>query len=183
LKELFIINKYARCVVEILSVSEYDDCLTDIGILRDAIHQQHEFIELMHTRQLKFHKKTAMVEALTSDLKLNDMWKQLFLLLIKNSRFLKIDLILSEIRKQIYAEQGIMTAKLKLASKQDENTTKKIGKYLEKILDKKVLISIEYDKKILGGFYAETESLIIDGSLRYNLKKFVNNRQKNSDEV
>jgi len=178
LKELIIIQKYAKSVVEIINKDQYENCLKDIGLLIDIFHKQPQLIDILHTKLVDKSKKTELIKQLTGDLYHSDMWKKLFELLISNYRFYMIDQIISAIKHNIYQKQDILVIKLILAHPQQKEVTDKIIKYLETVFKQKVIPEIEYDKTIIGGFYAETTDMIVDGSIRNNLYKFVNISQK-----
>ncbi len=179
MKDSFIINRYARSVVEVLDKEAYKDCLKDIALLEAIFTEQPQLIEILQTRLVRKNKKTTIIDALTEELNLKEMWKQLFFLLIQNGRILQIVNIIREIENHIYEKQNVVCVKLKLARELDQEITDRIIKYLEKVLQKEVIAEIEYNEDILGGFYAETGNMVVDASLKNNLRKFVNYNQQN----
>ncbi len=179
MKDLFIIIRYARAVVEVLKKEDYADCLKDTSLLNTIFTEYPQLLEILQTRLVKKNKKTSMVDAITQELHFSEMWNKLFILLIQNGRIIRIVKILQEIENCVYEKQNILSVKLELARKLDKENTDRIIKYLEKVLKKDVIVELEYRKDILGGFYAETKDMIVDGSLKNNLQKFVNYNQQN----
>ena len=178
MKELIIINKYAISVVEVIKKDHYGNCLRDAELLMNIFHKQPHLIDILHTKLVDRSKKADLINQLTAELYHSEMWKKLFELLISNYRFYMIDQIISAIKHNIYQKQDILVIKLILAHPQQKEVTDKIIKYLESVFKQKVIPEIEYDKTIIGGFYAETTDMIVDGSIRNNLSKFVNISQK-----
>ena len=182
MKDLLIVKKYAKSVVEIITEDDFDACLRDAKILKELFAEQAKLVTILDTRLVSREQKSEFISAIKPGLQFADMWEKLFYLLIHNDRFHQIINILREIEQQIYHKQNSLIVKLKLARKQDKATTTKIITYLEKIFQKKVLAEIEYEPELLGGFYAETDNMIVDSSLQNNLKIFVTKKQQNRNK-
>lgn len=177
MKDLFIIKTYANSVVDLIPVEKYEDCLNDLSILKKAFENQPELIEILHTRLVSKKKKEDICHELTSKLNFPQLWQKLIFLLIHHDRLKKVTGILTKVENNIYQKLDTIVVNLKLARKQDKSTEKEILNYLAGVFGKNIKADISYDKSILGGFYAETDNMIVDGSLRNNLNKFVNSIQ------
>jgi len=177
LKDLLIIKKYAKSVAEIMEREEYQICLKDVETLKALFIEQPELIEILKTSLVSKQQKTLFIQEVVNNLHFSEMWEKLFFLLIHHSRFHQIVNILKELEREIYSMQNALVVNLKLAHKQDKSTTDKIIAYLEGIYKKEVIADIEYDPELLGGFYAESETMIVDGSLKNNLNIFVTKKQ------
>ena len=57
---------------------------------------------------------------------------------------------------------------------------KDIIKVIKNVLKKDVILDIEINPEIIGGFIAQTESLLIDGSVKNNLIRLTKIRLKNN---
>ncbi|MDP8220802.1 MAG: F0F1 ATP synthase subunit delta [Candidatus Stygibacter frigidus] len=177
MNDLLIIKKYAQSVAEVMEHDELQICLKDVKILKDIFVEQPKLIEILKTRLVSKQQKTLLIQDVVNELHFSEMWEKLFLLLIHHLRFHQIVNILKELESEIYYKQNTLIVSLKLAHKQDKSTTDKIIAYLEGIYKKDVIAEIEYDPELLGGFYAESETMIVDGSLKNNLKIFVTKKQ------
>jgi F-type H+-transporting ATPase subunit delta len=177
LNDLLIIKKYAKSVADIIDQKEYQLCLKDAEALRALFIEQPEFIEILKTRLVSKEEKTLLLQEVLKNLHFSEMWEKLFFLLIHHTRFHQIVNILKELEKEIYSKQNALIVNIKLAHKQDESTMDKIMTYLKGIYKKDIIAKIEYDPELLGGFYAESDTMTVDGSLRNNLKIFVTKKQ------
>jgi len=177
LNDLLIIKKYAKSVAEVIEHEEYHICLNDAENLKALFIEQPELIEILKTSLVSKEQKTLLIREVIDNLHFSEMWEKLFFLLIHHNRFHKIVNILKELENEVYKKQNALVVSLKLAHKQDKSTTDKIIAYLEGIYKKEVIADIEYDPELLGGFYAESETMIVDGSLKNNLNIFVTKKQ------
>ena len=177
MNDLLIIKKYAKSVAEVIDHEEYQICLKDAKNLKALFIDQPKLIEILKTRLVSKQQKTLLIQDAVNNLHFSEMWEKLFFLLIHHMRFHQIVNILKELESEIYNKQNALVVSLKLAHKQDKSTTDKIIAYLEGIYKKEVIADIEYDPELLGGFYAESETMIVDGSLKNNLNIFVTKKQ------
>jgi ATP synthase F1 delta subunit len=178
LKDLFIIKKYSRSVIELIPADKYDACLSDCQNLIKIFSEYTDLVEVLNTELIREGKKKELCIDLARNLEFSDMWSKLFLLLIHNGRFNKILQIITSIQHGIYLKMNTVIVKLHLARKQDDQTVKRIIAYLKKVINKEVIAEIQYNKDLLGGFYAETDTMIVDGSLKNNLMRFANLKQQ-----
>lgn len=87
----------------------------------------------------------------------------------------KSSLIISELNKILNKEEGILEAKIISANELEKDTVKMVSEYLEKKTgSKKIVISKEIDKSLLGGVLISFEDKIIDNSLKNQLYNFKN---------
>ena len=62
---------------------------------------------------------------------------------------------------------------LKIARQQSDEMIAKISVKISDILQKKIVLTVQIQPEIIGGFVAETESISIDGSIKNNLIKLI----------
>lgn len=181
MKEQVVIKKYASALVESFTEENYKELLGDIDLLETVFSGEEKLLMLLQSHLVDKKEKEQILNEIVKELKFSTIWKSLFLLLIKNNRFNLFPQILSSAKDVIFKKQGKLKLKLKLARKQDNETLDKILQFLKTKLHKEIIAEIEYDKSIIGGFRAETDDMIIDGSIQNNLKKFIQaNRTKSS---
>ena len=95
--------------------------------------------------------------------------------LAANNDLGKAELIISELNKIWNKTEGILEVEIKSANELEKDTVKMVSEYLEKKTgSKKIVISQEIDKDLLGGVLISFEDKIIDNSLRNQLYNFKN---------
>lgn len=100
-----------------------------------------------------------------------------FLQLLKRNRQFNIsDKIISELDKIIKEKNNILEIEAITAEKIE---AKELSKLLEKKLDKKIELKIKVDKEIIAGLILKINDLLIDGSMRTQLK-LLNNKLSNN---
>lgn len=182
MKDKVVIKKYAFAASDSLEGQNNDLVLQELKILSEVFQDNKKLVFMLQSHLTSKQEKNEVIKSIVADLEYKDVWEKLFLLLIKNYRFHLICDIITEIRTYIYDIQNKRTVIIKLAKKEDQEVIPQILIYLKKILKKEIVAEIMYDTSIIGGFRAETEDLIIDGSILNNLKRFTQLNTKNQTE-
>ena len=95
--------------------------------------------------------------------------------LAANNDLGKAELIIRELNKISNKAEGILEVKIKSANELEKDTLKMVSEYLEKKTgSKKIVISQEIDKDLLGGVLISFDDKIIDNSLKNQLCNFKN---------
>ena len=90
-------------------------------------------------------------------------------LLCEKGRIKLFDSCCAEYRKLVDASENVSVARVTSAVKLTEAETEGIRRKLEKTMKKTIILECVVDPAIMGGIVIETESRIIDGSLRRSL--------------
>lgn len=91
-------------------------------------------------------------------------------LLVDRGRVQVLPEILQKFEKMIDAKQNRIRVLLKVACEMDEETCSKLKVVLEKAFAKTVILTVEVDPVVLGGFVAQSDSAQIDCSVATKLK-------------
>ncbi|MCK5729059.1 MAG: F0F1 ATP synthase subunit delta [Methylococcales bacterium] len=91
-------------------------------------------------------------------------------LLIQNNRLTLADTIYNLYEAQKAEKEGYIDVDVSSAYAFTKDDEKKFSKTLEKELNKKVRLSIQVDKSLIGGFIAKAGDLVIDGSVKGQLQ-------------
>ncbi len=89
-----------------------------------------------------------------------------FSLLIKKNEMKILPEIIEKYRKLVMDFQNIVEAKVISVEKIDESALSEIRKILGKLISKNIVLEESIDKSLLGGIIIETDSLVIDGTIR-----------------
>ncbi len=173
MRNLVIAKRYAKALfnlaLEQKQIEQYEQELdTFIGLLRDVPDLADRLQNPLYpeaTRKSLFAKvaeKGGMAPMMRSYVNL----------LIEKGRVQHLGEISEYYHKLIDEHSNIARAKIKAASKLDENAIKEISKALEKRTGKKIVVDFEQDPSLIGGVVAQIGDLVLDGSVRRQLLNF-----------
>jgi len=176
-KNKLIANRYALAFIALAKVERFDDILLDIKTLREVIVLNPDNMRAISSALFPITKRLEIIK--TVSVKLNvDIWKNFLELIVKKHRFEIIGDILTEIELLIMEDRNQVVVNLTIARNHSDETMGKISKLLSDFLNKEIILNLKKDQSIIGGFVAETDTILIDGSIKNNLLKFVNVKNK-----
>jgi len=173
-KNKLIAQRYANAVIMNVNEDLYSSIMDDVTILNQIFASSPESIKIIDSFLLSIPKRIELTKDITTKLKNENIWKNLFEILIKKHRFSIILAILNEIEIFILHSRNQIKVVLKIAHSISNETLEKIKSKIVKILKKDIVLNIKITPEIIGGFVAEAESIHIDGSIKNNLIKFIN---------
>jgi F-type H+-transporting ATPase subunit delta len=112
---------------------------------------------------------TAVFENVTGQLKSPEVLKQFVRVLVDARRTALLPEIKEAFHKQLLTAQGSVEATVVTAVALDQSELDGIRAKLEGLLSKKILLSTQIDKSILGGFVIKIDNSLIDMSLKTKL--------------
>ncbi|MCF7793514.1 MAG: ATP synthase F1 subunit delta [Candidatus Cloacimonetes bacterium] len=169
-----IAQRYAKAVLLNIKSEEFDDLRADIKQMMEIFHQDTDYLKSLDSMLYPFQKRLNAALEITKGLSKQELWKNLFEILIKKNRFSLIDDILRVLDADILHLENKVHVKLTIAHKHSAEVMQQIENKIRDILNKDIEIEIRKNPEILGGFLAETESFLIDGSVKHNLVKLIN---------
>lgn len=98
--------------------------------------------------------------------------RQFAKLLVKNGRIGDIVLILKSFESEYYKSRGLVRGRLILSSPEDSlggEIERKLRSLIEEKTGKKLLLTTEIDKSLIGGFKIEVEDKLLDASVSRQL--------------
>ncbi len=166
-----VAQRYAKAVILNVKPEEFKDLRADIKNMTEIFHQDTDYLKSLDSMMFPFQKRLEAALEITKGLSKQKLWKNLFEILIKKNRFSLIDDILGVLDADILHLENKVYVNLTIAHKHSKEVMQQIESEIKKILKKDVEITIKINPDILGGFVAETESFLIDGSVKHNLVK------------
>lgn len=155
-----------------------DSLLEDINSLNAIFSQDPSLIKSFDSFLYPLKKRIDLALNVADKLNNENIWKNLFQILIKKHRFTIIPDILIDLEERILDSRNQIKVTLKIAHEQTDNILNDIVEVIKDILKKDVVLDIEIDPEIIGGFIARTNSLLIDGSIKNNLARLIKIRNK-----
>lgn len=136
------------------------------------MREEKNLIRILESILTPYKQKIELVKLVSNNLE-NKIWFNFFKILIQKQRFGLLNFILNQIESAIYREQKVKRIKLTLARKHKNKIINSIKAFLRPIYNKDLIFELHYNKDLMGGFIAESDSLTVDASIKKNLEKFV----------
>ncbi len=111
----------------------------------------------------------SVFENVATQLKANDVMKQFLKLLVEKRRTAVLPEIADAFHKLYLESQGQTEATVVTAVKLENSELEEIQAKVEKLVGKRVILSTQIDKSILGGFVIKIDNSLIDMSLKTKL--------------
>jgi len=168
-KGILIAKRYSRALIRLTEVDSFSFFLNDIESLNKIFYNSPQLIKIMDSFLYPLKVRMDIAQKISNDLEKKEIWSNLFNLLIKKHRFSFILEILADFESIILSSRDQIKVRLKIAHKHEPVTIEKIKLRLENLLKHKIIFKTTIDPSIIGGFVAETDSILIDGSIKNNL--------------
>lgn len=178
MRNKLVAQRYANAVLMNIDASHFASFRHDIQLLEKAFFQDSDYIKSIDSLLFPLQNRLDLAAEVASKLANEEVWKNLFDILIKKHRFSIIADILLELDHAILNRNNTAKVDLKIAHTLSDPILQNIRTKIKSILNKEVEFTVTIDPKLIGGFVAQTESLMIDGSIRHNLEKLANINKK-----
>ena len=155
-----------------------DSLFEDINSLKAIFSQDASLIKSFDSFLYPLKERIDLALNVADKLNNKNIWENLFQILIKKHRFTIILDILIDLEERILDSRNQIKVSLKIAHEQTDKILNDIVKVIKDILKKDVVLDIEIDPEIIGGFIAQTNSILIDGSIKNNLVRLIKIRRK-----
>ncbi len=173
MRNKLIAQRYAKAIILNMEDRMLDSLLEDINSLNAIFSQDPSLIKSFDSFLYPLKKRIDLALNVADKLNNENIWKNLFQILIKKHRFTIIPDILIDLEERILDSRNQIKVTLKIAHEQTDNILNDIVEVIKDILKKDVVLDIEIDPEIIGGFVAKTNSILIDGSIKNNLVKLI----------
>jgi F-type H+-transporting ATPase subunit delta len=168
-----VAKRYADALLLNIDEKHFASFRKDIRKLENIFWEHPEFIKSINSLLFPLQKRLDLALEVSHNLQNQKIWSNLFDLLVKKHRFDIIDDILLELEDAILIKDNHVKVQLTIAHEHPEKVMESISAKIKKILKKDIELNIKIDPNIIGGFVAQTESLMIDGSIKNNLAKLM----------
>ena len=164
--------RYAKALLNIASeqkkVEPYAEELANVA----SVLKSEDLLRLLlDSPTFPLEKKTAILNDLCELLKLSEGMKTFLSLLLEKDRIGYLPQIDSSYRKFADEQSGVVRATITSANKLTKARSEALQKSLEKQTGKKIVLSVETDKSLIGGLKAEMGGRLFDGSVKTQLKR------------
>ena len=165
----YLDKRYALALYQVAEekgkVKEY---LGDLRAICDLIDNNSDFKAVIKHPQISTKKKKETFIKIFKG-NIDEELLSFLLILIEKDRIAYIREKLNEMEKIHLERENTLIAVVKTAVPMLENEAKALKENLEKKYDKKIIMTTEVDKTILGGVFVRVGNDVIDGTVRSKL--------------
>jgi len=174
---IVVAKRYAKALFGLIKSDQMESFEDDIKYLKEFFAKLIEIVHRLDSGVFDKQEKVEIIKKISSSLKNETIWTNFFGILVAKHRFFLIKLILDELKEMIFASQKQEHVNLVLARDHSKQMIEKIKKAIAKKIGKEPKMDIEIDKKIIGGFIANSKFFCIDCSVRNNLERLAHTRR------
>ena len=167
----YLDRRYALALYEVAEqkgkVQQY---LQDLREICNLIETNKEFYEVIKHPQISTKKKKRTFINIFKG-KIDEELLSFLLILIEKDRILYLREKLNEMEKIDLERKNILSAVVKTAVPLLESEISNLQEKLEKQYNKKIIMTTEIDKSLLGGVYVRVGNDVIDGTIKSKLEE------------
>ena len=162
----YLDKRYALALYEVAEENnKVEEYLNDLRQICDLIDNNNEFYEVIKHPQISTkRKKETFINIFKG--KIDDQLLSFLLILIEKGRFLYLREKLNEMEKIHREKNNTLLAMIKTAVPLLDSEMENLNRILEKKYNKKIIITAEVDKSILGGVYVRIGNDVIDDTVK-----------------
>ena len=167
----YLDRRYALALYEVAKEKDkVDEYINDLREICDLIENNKEFYEVVKHPQISTkNKKRTFINIFKG--KIDEELLSFLLILIEKDRILYLREKLNEMEKIDLERKNILSAVVKTAVPLLESEISNLQEKLEKQYNKKIIMTTEIDKSLLGGVYVRVGNDVIDGTIKSKLEE------------
>lgn len=167
----YLDRRYALALYEVAKEKDkVDEYINDLREICDLIENNKDFYEVVKHPQISTkNKKRTFINIFKG--KIDEELLSFLLILIEKDRILYLREKLNEMEKIDLERKNILSAVVKTAVPLLESEISDLQEKLKKQYNKKIIMTTEIDKSLLGGVYVRVGNDVIDGTIKSKLEE------------
>ena len=167
----YLDRRYALALYEVAKEKDkVDEYINDLREICDLIENNKDFYEVVKHPQISTkNKKRTFINIFKGHI--DEELLSFLLILIEKDRILYLREKLNEMEKIDLERKNILSAVVKTAVPLLESEISNLQEKLEKQYNKKIIMTTEIDKSLLGGVYVRVGDDVIDGTIKSKLEE------------
>lgn len=167
----YLDRRYALALYEVAKEkNKVDEYINDLREICDLIENNKDFYEVVKHPQISTkNKKRTFINIFKG--KIDEELLSFLLILIEKDRILYLREKLNQMEKIDLERKNILSAVVKTAVPLLESEISDLQEKLEKQYNKKIIMTTEIDKSLLGGVYVRVGNDVIDGTIKSKLEE------------
>ena len=168
-------NRYSLALYELASESNLlENIEKNSSELLNLISVNDEFNKLIKDPTVSQDNLTNIINKISENFKLENLFKNFLCLLVKKRRFFFIEQILKSFEGICSEKRGEINAEIKSAKQLSETEINKITDELSNNFKSKIKLNYKYDQSLIGGLIVQVGSTMIDTSIKNKLQQIEN---------
>ena len=137
----------------------------------DLIYKSKDFNNLIKDPTLNRQVLTEIVDTISKNFKLENLFKNFLSFLITKRRFFYVEQILKSFIEICSKKRGELKAEIKSAKELTKDEINKITEDLSTNFKSKIKLNYNHDKSLIGGLVVQVGSTMIDTSIKKKLQQ------------
>jgi F-type H+-transporting ATPase subunit delta len=164
-------RRYAKALADIADRNNSLDLIgEELAAFSDGFEGSKQLQALLKNPKFAKEKQIKILGEVLNSLGASDLVKNFIRVLIENDRIIELPAISSKFQEISDEKIGRVRAELRSATELDPEILKKIHEKLAEVAGCEVLLNVVTDKELIGGVSCKMGSVIMDGSLKNQLK-------------
>jgi len=165
-------NRYSLALYELSNESNLLTQIEENSIaFLDLILKSKDFNNLIKNPTLNREVLTKIVNTISKNFKLENLFKNYVVFLISKRRFFYVEQILKSFIEICSDKRGELKAEIKSAKELTKDEINRITEELSDNFKSKIKLNYNYDKSLIGGLVVQVGSTMIDTSIKKKLQQ------------
>lgn len=166
-----IAKRYARAIVELADEKKLLDKVgLELVSVAELLEQNEELAQLLQNPSVSTADKRKVLMAILAQLELTTVSRNALQLLLDNDRIDHLSAISQQYTERVDEKKGVLRVKVVSATILNQTHLMKIRYVLQNITNMTIEVEAETDASLLGGLRIHVGSLVLDGTLRSQLR-------------
>lgn len=166
-----VAKRYAKALFQLgIEENKLEQLENDVTQIKILLKESNEFQTFIANPLISEIEKSKILAELFKD-KLSDIGYNFLQLLTEKKRSFILPNIIDQFRLLLNQHRNILKGELFSVIDLSDDQVKKIKQNVEKMTGKTVMFEKRLDPSIIGGFIVKVEDIIIDNSIRFQLRK------------
>jgi F-type H+-transporting ATPase subunit delta len=169
-----VARRYAKALFELgVDAGTLPSVVSEVTSLADAYSESSELRIVLDNPLVAYNAKRAILVDLAEKGQISTIVKNSLLLLSDRRRLHLLPAIAQLLKEMGDAREGVVRAEVTTAARLPESYYEKLGKQLEKMTGKRVVVDRREDPSLIAGVVTRIGDMVIDGSLRARLDEMM----------
>lgn len=167
-----IAHRYAKAVYELAVESgQQDKVFNDLRELETVFSKEKDIHNFLTNPLFDGNSRTAALEKALAGTPVSQPARDLLMLLARKDRFSVFTEIVAAYEQQADEANKVCRGTVRSAAVLGQSERKRIEETVEKVLNKKVIMTYKVDPTVIGGLIAQVGSYTFDDTIEFHLRR------------